>query len=200
MILDDKAEIVVGTARGGRGRDHWPLFSRLSRGSRLVAVGLSGMTRPHHGYMAVRRSCSSASPRTVGWEDRVETVVKAHPPGSGRGAHRVHRPGAGESKQSLRVLEQYMLHLYKLYAFRFPTFVELLKFCLVGFFGLLVDLSIVFALKRAFALDTRLCQVFGFAAAVTFNYAINRRFSFRDARSTPLLRSYVAYVGANLVG
>ena len=55
-------------------------------------------------------------------------------------------------------------------------------------------------MKQAFHLDTRLCQVFGFSVAVTFNYAINRRFSFEHARRTPLVASYVAYLGTNLIG
>ncbi|MET0343273.1 MAG: glycosyltransferase [Polyangiales bacterium] len=203
MILDDKAEIVVGSRHvPGGGSTDWPLFSQLkSRFAASLAVGLSGMTDPTTGYMAVRRTLfERLTLDPVGWKIVLETVVKAHPARLAEVPIVFTDRELGESKQSLRVLEQYLLHLYKLYAFRFPTFVELLKFCLVGFLGLLVDLSIVFALKRAFALDTRLCQVFGFAAAVTFNYAINRRFSFKEARATPLLRSYVAYVGANLVG
>ena len=66
--------------------------------------------------------------------------------------------------------------------------------------GLFVDLSIVSALKELLGVDTRLCQVFGFLAAVSFNFVVNRRFSFEHARETPLLSSYVAYLGANLVG
>ncbi len=203
MILEDKAEIVVGSRHvPGGGSTDWPLFSQLkSRFAASLAVGLSGMTDPTTGYMAVRRSLvETLTLDPVGWKIVLETVVKAHPARLAEVPIVFADRELGESKQSLRVLEQYLFHLYKLYSFRFPTFVELLKFCLVGFFGLLVDLSIVFALKQWLALDTRLCQVFGFAAAVSFNYAINRRYSFREARNTPLLRSYIAYVGTNMVG
>jgi putative flippase GtrA len=77
---------------------------------------------------------------------------------------------------------EYFAHLYRLYKFRFPGLVEFIKFCAVGLLGLFVDLSIVSLLKELGGVDTRLCQVFGFLAAVTFNYAINRRFSFEHAR------------------
>jgi putative flippase GtrA len=40
----------------------------------------------------------------------------------------------------------------------------------------------------------------GFSVAVTTNYLINRFWSFKNARFTPLMRSYVVYVGANLAG
>jgi dolichol-phosphate mannosyltransferase len=203
LILADKAEIVVGSRHvPGGGSTDWPLFSQLkSRFAAALALGLSGMSDPTTGYMAVRRTLvQRLSLDPVGWKIVLETVVKAHPARLAEVPIVFADRELGESKQSLRVLEQYLEHLYKLYKFRFPTFVELLKFCVVGFLGLFVDLAIVFGLKQSFALDTRLCQVFGFAAAVTFNYAINRRFSFEHARDAPLLRSYVAYVGANLVG
>lgn len=203
LILADKAEIVVGSRHvPGGGSTDWPLFSQLkSRFAASLAIGLSGMTDPTTGYMAIRRTrLEGLELDPVGWKIVLETVVKAHPARLAEVPIVFTDRELGESKQSLRVLQQYLLHLYKLYAFRFPTFVELLKFCLVGFVGLLVDLSIVFFLKQTFALDTRLCQVFGFAAAVTFNFAINRRYSFAHAREAPLVRSYVTYVGANLVG
>lgn len=203
MILTDKAEIVVGSRHvPGGGSTDWPLFSQLkSRFAAALAFGLSGMTDPTTGYMAIRRSLfERLTLDPVGWKIVLETVVKAHPARLAEVPIVFADRELGESKQSLRVLGQYLEHLYKLYKFRFPTLVELLKFCLVGFVGLFVDLAIVFGLKRSFGMDTRLCQVFGFGAAVTFNWAINRRFSFEHARETPLFRSYVAYVGANLVG
>ena len=203
LVLTDKAEIVVGSRHvPGGGSTDWPLFSQLkSRFAASLAFGLSGMTDPTTGYMAVRRTLfERLELDPVGWKIVLEMVVKAHPARLAEVPIVFTDRELGESKQSLRVLGQYLEHLYKLYQFRFPTLVELLKFCLVGALGLLVDLSIVFGLKRTFAMDTRLCQVFGFAAAVTFNYAVNRRFSFAQAREAPLLRSYVAYVGANLVG
>ncbi len=203
MIMADQAEIVVGSRHvPGGGSTDWPLFSQLkSRFAASLAVGLSGMTDPTTGYMAVRRSVfERVELDPVGWKIVLEMVVKAHPTRLAEVPIVFADRELGESKQSLRVLSQYLEHLYKLYKFRFPTFVELLKFCLVGFLGLVVDLSIVYGLKSALALDTRLCQVFGFAAAVTFNWAINRRFSFEHAREAPLFRSYVTYVGTNLVG
>lgn len=203
MIQADQAEIVVGSRHvPGGGSTDWPLFSQLkSRFAASLAVGLSGMTDPTTGYMALRRSVfERVELDPIGWKIVLEMVVKAHPARLAEVPIVFADRELGESKQSLRVLGQYLEHLYKLYKFRFPTFVELLKFCLVGVLGLVVDLSIVFGLKSALALDTRLCQVFGFAAAVTFNWAINRRFSFEHARQAPLFRSYVTYVGTNLVG
>lgn len=203
MILADKAELVVGSrhVEGGGSKD-WPLFSQLkSRFAASLAVGLTSMTDPTTGFMAVRRSLlDKLTLDPVGWKIVLETVVKAHPARLAEVPIVFTDREQGESKQSLKVLLQYLTHLYKLYQFRFPGFVEFLKFCVVGGLGVFVDLSVVALLRELWSFDTRLCQVFGFAAAVTFNYAINRRFSFADARKLPVFSSYVAYVGANLLG
>jgi dolichol-phosphate mannosyltransferase len=203
LILADKAEIVVGSRHvTGGGSSDWPLFSRFkSRFAAALALGLTGMTDPTTGFMAIRRSLlPGLKLDPVGWKIVLEIVVKAHPARLAEVPIIFTDREHGESKQSLSVLAEYFSHLYKLYKFRFPALIEFLKFCLVGLLGLFVDLSILSVLKELFAVDTRLCQVFGFLAAVTFNFAVNRRFSFEDARSTPLVGSYLAYVGANLVG
>lgn len=72
--------------------------------------------------------------------------------------------------------------------------VEFVKFCTVGFSGLFVDMGVVIALKSIFALDTRICAVFGFLAAVSSNYVLNRLWTFEGARNTSLIKSYASYV------
>jgi len=203
MILDDKAEIVVGSrhVEGGGSKD-WPLFAQLkSRFAASLAIGLTSMTDPTTGFMAVRRTLlERLTLDPVGWKIVLETAVKARPARLAEVPIVFTDREHGESKQSLKVLLEYLNHLYKLYQFRFPGLVEFLKFCVVGLLGVFVDLSVVAGLKELYHLDTRLCQVFGFSAAVTFNYAVNRRFSFAHARSLPVISSYLTYVGTNLLG
>jgi dolichol-phosphate mannosyltransferase len=203
LILDDKAEIVVGSRHvAGGGSSDWPLFSRFkSRFAASLTLGLTSMTDPTTGFMAIRRTLlPGLALDPVGWKIVLEIAVKAHPARLAEVPIIFTDREHGESKQSLGVLAEYFSHLYKLYKFRFPALIEFLKFCLVGLLGLFVDLSILSLLKELAEVDIRLCQVFGFLGAVTFNFAVNRRFSFEGARNTPLLSSYLAYVGANLVG
>lgn len=203
LILSDKAQVVVGSRHvpGGGSKD-WPLFSRFkSRFAASLSLGLTSMTDPTTGFMAIRRSLlPGLKLDPIGWKIVLEIVVKAYPVRLAEVPIVFQDREHGESKQSLGVLMEYFAHLYRLYKFRFPGLVEFLKFCLVGLLGLFVDLSIVSLLKELGGVDTRLCQVFGFLGAVTFNYAINRRYSFEGARDTPLVSSYFAYIGANLVG
>jgi dolichol-phosphate mannosyltransferase len=202
-VRDGGADIAVGSRHvPGGGSRGWPLLSRVkSRVAALPTRALTSLTDPTTGFMAVRRALvRDLALDPVGWKIVLEVVVKAHP------ARVVEVPIVfadrehGESKQSIGVALQYGKHLAKLYAHRYPTLTEFVRFCAVGLTGMMVDLATVAALKETFALDTRLCAVGGFLVAVTSNYAINRRWTFAGAHQVSLARSYPIYLGANLAG
>ena len=203
LIIEDKSDIVVGSRHvPGGGSSNWPLFSQLkSKFAASLTIPLTSMTDPTTGFMAVRRSMLAGLPLDpVGWKIVLEVVVKAHPARVAEVPIVFEDRELGESKQSLGVFLEYLSHLSKLYAFRFPALTEFLKFCLVGLFGVFVDLGAVIAAKETLALDTRVCAVIGFAVAVTSNYTLNRFWTFPRAREQPVLWSYATYVGANLAG
>lgn len=203
MLQDDKADIVVGSrhVEGGGSRD-WPVFSQLkSKVAASVTFGLTSMTDPTTGFMAVKKHLlEGLELDPVGWKIVLEVVVKASPARVAEipiiFADREH----GESKQSLEVAMEYAEHLAKLYAHRYPALFELLKFCIVGVVGLVIDMLTVVTSKELVGLDTRLCAVLGFSVAVTTNYLFNRYWTFPLARSLPFLWSYLTYVGTNMVG
>lgn len=203
MILRDEADVVVGSRRvEGGGSQDWPWFSRIkSRLAALLARGLSGMTDPTTGFMAVRRSLlRGVHLDPLGWKIVLEVVVKTAPARleeipivfSGR----IH----GESKQNLSVFWEYVRHCARLYHYRIPSVMEFVKFCIVGGLGVFVDLAAVVVLKELAGLDTRFCATGGFLAAVTSNYLLNRYWTFKDAVYTPFWRSYGTYVVMNVFG
>lgn len=207
LVAEDKADVVVGSrhVEGGGSRD-WPLSSQLkSKLAAALTFGLTSMTDPTTGLMAVKRALVEKLVRAhaldpVGWKIVLEIVVKGAPVRVAEVPIVFEDRALGQSKQSLRVYGQYLRHLLRLYGHRYPTLRQLALFCLVGVSGLAVDLATVAAAKELLSLDTRLCAVLGFAAAVSTNYAQNRRFTFSAGRELPLLYSYLTYVGANLLG
>jgi dolichol-phosphate mannosyltransferase len=203
IILADKADIVVGSRHvpGGGSRD-WPVFSQLkSKLAATLAFGVTSMTDPTTGFMALRRSLlPGLQLDPVGWKIVLEIVVKAAPVRIAEVPIIFTDRTLGMSKQSLGVFTEYLAHLAKLYAHRYPSLAELVKFCLVGLFGLMVDMATVVGLKEAFGLDTRLCAVAGFTVAVTSNFVLNRKYTFRHAAELPWLFSFATYVGTNLFG
>jgi dolichol-phosphate mannosyltransferase len=202
-IIEDKADIVVGSRHvAGGGIRNWPLFSQFKSWlAATIARGLSNLSDPTSGFMAVRRSIlSGLTLDPVGWKIVLEIAVKAAPARIAEVPIIFSDRERGTSKQSLRVTLQYLKHCYRLYTYRYPGVAEFIKFCLVGFLGVLVDLGMVAALKQSLGLDTRFCAVAGFTVAVTTNYTLNRYWSFPQGRKTPMMRSYLVYVAANLLG
>jgi dolichol-phosphate mannosyltransferase len=203
LVADDKADIAVGSRNiHGGGSYNWPLFSQVkSKLAAALSFGLTSLTDPTTGFMAVRSSLlPGLRLDPVGWKIVLEVAVKAAPARIAEVPIVFEDREFGESKQNLRVFMQYAQHLAKLYAYRYPTLAELVRFCAVGLLGVCVDLAVVSALKEQFGLDTRLCAIAGFAAAVTSNYLLNRYFTFARGRELPLLWSFFTYVGTNLVG
>jgi dolichol-phosphate mannosyltransferase len=92
---------------------------------------------------------------------------------------------------------------------------RLIQFCFVGASGMVVDLTI-YAILKAFFSNTGLAgktaplvggslapavaAVLAIATALTWNFSINRRLTFNDARPGSLLGQYFRYVLSNLLG
>ncbi|MGD0230340.1 MAG: glycosyltransferase family 2 protein [Syntrophorhabdales bacterium] len=201
-ILEKRCTATVGSRyTAGGGCENWPFVRRLvSRGSGLLARGLSPLTDPSSGFMAVRRDAlDGIALNPVGWKIVLEVVVKT-------GARIAEVPivfqdrQKGASKLDARVEFQYLAHLWRLYCFRYPGTFEFLKFCLVGFFGLLVDTSVLIGAVQLAHLDPRAAAVPAFLCAVTVNYAVNRRWTFAAGKESAIATSYGRFVAVCLAG
>jgi len=61
-----------------------------------------------------------------------------------------------------------------------PALVELARFCVVGALGVVVDSTVLVAGVELGGLDPRIAIFPAFAAAVSFNYALNRAWTYGD--------------------
>lgn len=117
LILRDEADIVVGSRNiPGGGAENWSWFSRAkSRFAAWLCLGLAPLTDPTTGYMAVRRDIlDGLDIDPIGWKIVLEVVVKAAPARLKEVPIVFRNRELGESKQSLRVLGQYLHHLWRL--------------------------------------------------------------------------------------
>jgi len=201
-ILEGKCDATVGSRYVvGGGAQNWPLVRKIvSKGAGLLAKGVTVLSDPTSGFMAVRRSLlNGVTLDPLGWKIVLEVVVKT----KSRVmeipivfAERVE----GQSKLGFKAQVDYLRHLGRLYAYRYPLFLEFLKFCLVGLTGLVVDTAVLVSLVDHASLDPRFAAVFAFAAAVSWNYLFNRIWAFRSGRSTSIPSSYVLFVSICLGG
>lgn len=121
-VLNGSADIVVGSRYSGGGKIiGWPLHRRLlSRAAGLLARGLTNMSDPTTGFMAVRRDLvDGLQLNPTGWKIVLEIVVRL-------GFKRMieipitfEDRRYGQSKMSLKEQWNYIRHLYRLYRYKF---------------------------------------------------------------------------------
>ena len=77
--------------------------------------------------------------------------------------------------------------------------VKFLKFCLVGFSGMVVDFGTTWLCKEKFEWNKYLSNSIGFVLAATNNYIWNRLWTFHS-ESVEIVREYSTFVLIALVG
>lgn len=201
--LGDGADMAVGSryAPGGRLDRAWGFYRVLnSRLATWLARPLASCADPMSGFFAVDRRAlpDPAALAPVGYKIGLELMV--------RGRLRVREVpiefvdrGRGASKMNWRQQVDYLRHLRRLYAFRFETAARVLRFGMVGLSGLVIDVCAYLGLERL-GVDHRLARFLAFWPAVTWNWRLNRGWTFSDRPRRPRGRQWAAFVGASALG
>lgn len=179
----------------GGGSEDWSFKRRvISKSAGLIARGLIKLSDPTSGFMAIRKSIlNGVRLDPVGWKIVLEVMVKTDAKFKEVPIIFMDRK-LGTSKLDLKAQKDYFHHLWKLYCYRYPSILQFMKFCLVGFSGLFVDTFILIGLVELGRLDPRFAALFAFLTAVTWNYALNRLWTFRLSPKTKIVHSYVSFV------
>ena len=78
------------------------------------------------------------------------------------------------------------------------SFRQFVQFGLVGLSGFAVDVLVVYALRSRVGLVW--AGLIAYLAAATSNWALNRAWTFREARRDGLIAQWLRFLGANSVG
>jgi putative flippase GtrA len=81
-----------------------------------------------------------------------------------------------------------------------PFLFDLFRFCTVGGLGVVVDSAVLFAVVDAFGLAPTVGVFPAFAVAVSFNYALNRAWTYRLRPRDRALGGYASFVAICAVG
>jgi len=201
-ILDNKCDATVGSRNiVGGGCENWPFTRRMiSKGAGLLAKGVTTLSDPTSGFMAIRKSIlNGIKLDPLGWKIVLEAIVKTNPRILEVPIIFADRK-EGESKLGFRAQVDYLHHLWRLYCYKYPGISQFLKFCVVGVSGLVVDTAVLVSFVSFFSFDPRFAAIFAFIAAVSWNYVFNRSWAFEVGRDTKISYSYVSFVTICLVG
>lgn len=80
------------------------------------------------------------------------------------------------------------------------TFLQLIKFCLVGGSGMVWDMGITALTTELLGFDPRIGAVLGFLVAVVNNYLLNRIWTFQNGKQQAKATSFATFFVICLVG
>lgn len=181
----------------GGGIEGWPWRRRLvSAMATRLAAHLTPVRDPLSGFFAVKRDVVEGQPLDPrGFKVGLDILV--------RGDHArvkevpfVFRDRAqGKSKLHAGVFVDYVRHLWELTRAANPVAFQAAKYLVVGGLGILVNLAVFSLLLYLGGVAAAAAAVGSFVAALLFNFALNRLWTFQDPprRASTILRQVVTY-------
>jgi len=203
-ILSGRSDFCVGSrfVKGGSSA-HFSTYRKLNAwASKTLARPLTHVNDPLAGFFAVPRGVlnNHAELSPVGFKIGLEILVKCAPRRITEIPIEFQKRLHGESKLSLKEQTKYLIHLKRLYEYKFKTLSEFIKFSIVGCVGACVDLSFTYVAKSVWLLPFPIARAVGFIFALTANFLLNRRFTFGRARARNAAGQYVLFLAVCTLG
>lgn len=197
-------QFVIGSryVPGASTDDEWGIGRWLnSQVATLLARPLTKVKDPMSGFFAFRRADLARAPELspVGYKIGLELVVKCGFTDVGEVPIHFADRELGESKLTLKEQLRYLKHLRRLYNFKFGAWSHLVQFLVVGASGTAVYLAVLTALVWL-GVPVPAAVGAGIATSMLSNFALNRRFTFSDARGGNVWKQLVGFVGACSIG
>lgn len=200
-IESGEADVVVGSryVKGGS-VENWPFTRRIvSKGATLLARWLTKVKDPMSGFFALKRSVIDGVPLDpVGYKIGLEILVK------GRYAKAAEVPihfanrKAGKSKLGGGEYLRYIDHVIMLYEYRKPWLSRYIKFSAIGGLGAVINTAVLWTANEIFFVYYLRASVLAFSVAVTCNYFLNRKWTYRSKGNMP--KQYSQFLAVSAFG
>jgi dolichol-phosphate mannosyltransferase len=201
-IIINECDMTVGSRYlpGGGWVEDNSLRGIISKFAGFLAKGVTTLSDPTSGFMAVRKSViDDLDIDPLGWKIVLEIAVKAQLRTKEIPILFSERK-KGKSKLGLKAQRDYINHLWRLYSFKYSKAVKFIKFCLVVLSGIVIDTAVLICLVEFVFFDPRIAAVFAFIAAVIWNYIFNRVWTFDHTAGTKIANIYNTYVIVCIIG
>lgn len=191
--IDRGADLAVASRHAaGGGLSDWSFARRLlSRGAQVIGLlvlpsVLGRLSDPMSGYFMLQRSAlAGVALDPLGYKILIEVVARGNVRWIGEAGYVFRERLEGESKVTWRLYVQYLRHLLRL---RWATVrsSRLLRFCLVGASGVVVDMLLLFLLSDPHTLNLGLTRskIISAETAILSNFLLNDAWTFRDVAAT----------------
>jgi dolichol-phosphate mannosyltransferase len=188
---------------GGGVRD-WPIRRKIiSRGATLLAHLVTEVKDPMSGFFAIKPSViEGIKLNTKGFKICLEIIARGNYYKIAEVPYIFQDREFGESKLRGQIIWEYLFQLSSLLYAKNSIFRQFTKFCFVGASGILVNLSFFYIFLNVFGLWYIQSAGFAFIIAVTWNYILNRIWTFNDGfgPTTKIFNSYISFIIVSLIG
>jgi dolichol-phosphate mannosyltransferase len=204
-IIKGQADFVIGSRfiKGGSA-PHFNLFRKLNAWvSKTMARPFTRVNDPMAGFFAFPRTLIQKDHlklNPLGFKIGLELIVKASPASIIEVPIQFQERLHGESKLNLKEQINYLLHLRRLFEYKYQALTEFIRFSIIGSLGMIIDLSCVFITYGLISIPFRIARALSFIFALTFNFFMNRRFNFSNARGGNLFKQYLTFFIVCLFG
>lgn len=211
-ILNDDYDFIIGSrfVKGGSA-PHFNWYRKLNAlVSRMIARPFTNVSDPMAGFFAFNRKLlrPGLMLNPLGFKIGLELIVKASPKRISEIPIQFREREFGESKLSLKEQINYLIHIKRLFEYKYETIAQFIKFCLIGGSGMVVDLAAVYLSMQIFMISGiistpyrfRSARVIGYVFAVTSNFLLNRKFTFPEAGQGNIHRQYLSFFIVSLLG
>lgn len=203
------AELVVGSrhVKGG-GIENWTMKQKVvSKFASLITRPLTKVKDPMSGFFMLRRDVvEGVELKPKGHRLGLEIIVK------GNYKHLIEVPyvlknrAHGESKLGAKAGKDHLSNAFRLYFYKESSVYQFLKFCVVGGLGVFVDLGVFslvywgYFLRFGQSTGTIYAQTISFSVAVTFNFTLNKAWTFQDKerRKMKVTQLYIKFFAVNV--
>jgi dolichol-phosphate mannosyltransferase len=205
--LDIGAEMVIGSryVRGGSTEDGWGVLRWLnSKAATLMARPFTSVRDPMSGFMALRREtwdrCRDLDP--IGYKIGLELIVKSGIGNVTEVPIHFSTRSQGCSKLNASVQWQYLVHIVRLFRYKYPEWSTFLPFAAVGASGMGVYLLLLLALETWFSptLGTSVIAAIAIVLTVIWNFTWDRLIAFWYAPPGHVTKQFLSFMAVCLVG
>jgi dolichol-phosphate mannosyltransferase len=204
-IVKGKCDMTVASRyMEGGGTKNWPMKRRLvSWGATVLAHLVTPVKDPMSGFFALRRNVIEGvrlDPK--GYKIGFEILGRGNYKKVLEVPYTFKDRKVGTSKMSGQIMTTYVGHLAGLLFAPRSIFRQFVKFCLVGFLGALVNLAVLYASVERAHIWYILGATLAFCVAVTFNYVLNKVWTFGDKTGSGgyIVGAYLKFIGVSMVG
>ncbi len=181
--MDRGADLAVASRHvEGGGVSEWSWIRRvLSRGAQMLGLmilpeTIGRLSDPMSGYFMVRRqSIVGRVLSPVGYKILIEVAARGKIDWIAEAGYVFCERQSGESKVTWKQYVEYLQHLFRLRLSKSATFI---RFCLVGFTGVFVDLAVFYILRKVLGLGLTRSAILSAEVAILNNFLWNDIWTF----------------------